>query len=142
MLKKQEKRYRRHRRVRTKIFGTAKIPRLCIFRSLKHIYAQLINDENGQTILSSSEIEFRNLKVKSKILKTKIKKPSSVKAIADKEKKVRTRKVATAYEIGKLIAQKALKKKIKQVVFDRGGYNYHGRVKALAEGARDEGLKF
>lgn len=106
MLKKQEKRYRRHRRVRAKIFGTAKVPRLCVFRSSKYIYAQLINDDKGKTLAAAKG------------------------------------KLSEANEVGKLISQEALKKKIKKVVFDRGGYKYHGRIKALADGARQGGLNF
>lgn len=114
MLEKQQKRYRRHRRVRAKIKGTAEVPRLCVFKSAKHIYAQLINDEKGKTLISASDLEIKK----------------------------KDKKTSLAVEVGKLIAQKALEKKIKKVVFDRGSYKYHGRVKALAEGARDGGLKF
>jgi len=103
MLEKQIKRQRRHKRVKARI--GEKYPRLCVFRSANHIYAQIIKD--GKTIVSASDLEAKD--------------PASV---------------------GKLIAEKALAKKIKQVVFDRGGYKYHGRVKALAEGARAGGLKF
>jgi len=116
-LLKQEKRKRRHRRVRAKIFGKSEKPRLCVFRSNKHIYAQLIDDEKGKVLLGVNDIFFSQAK----------------------EKKG---KVRIAFEIGKLIAKKALENKIKKVVFDRGGYKYHGRVKALAEGAREEGLEF
>ena len=116
MLEKQEKRYRRHKKVRVKIFGTTSRPRLCVFCSAKHIYGQLINDEKGQTLISASDLELRRKKGKTKVEK--------------------------AREVGKLIAKKALAKKIEKVVFDRGGYKYHGRVKALAEGAREGGLKF
>ena len=126
MLEKQQKRYRRHRRVRAGIKGTAKVPRLCVFRSAKHIYAQLINDEKGETLVIANDLEVK----KSKTSKGK------------KTKKQVVAKAAKAYEVGKLIAQRALEKKIKKVVFDRGGYKYHGRVKALAEGARKGGLKF
>ena len=136
MRKKQEKRVRRHKRVRAKAFGTNKRPRLCVFKSSKHIYAQLIDDEKGKTITAASDSE----------LQPKTKKGKS--------------KVAVACEVGKLIAKKALGKKfaepsahltprsasqssaIEKVVFDRGGYKYHGKVKALAEGAREGGLKF
>ena len=107
---KKEKRIRRHKRVRGKIEGNAKIPRFCVFRSNKHIYGQLINDEKEKILLSVSD---KGLKGKNKI--------------------------ELAKEVGKLIAQKSINKK---VVFDRGGYKYHGRVKALAEGAREAGLKF
>jgi len=124
---KKQKRYRRHKRVRAKLFGTAKRPRLCVFRSAKHIYAQLIDDEKGKTLAEDSDLKLK--KSKAKITKLK-------------EEKVRSRKAAIAYEVGKLIAKKALEKKIEKVIFDRGGYQYHGRVKALAEGAREGGLKF
>ncbi len=130
MLKKQEKRVRRHKRVRAKIFGTGSIPRLCVFRSNKHIYVQVIDDDKGKTLVTASDQEIKKLKIKSSKLKEK------------EEEKIRTGKIEVAYEIGKLIAEKALKNKIKKVVFDRGGYRYHGRVKALAEGAREAGLVF
>ena len=123
---KKEKRTRRHRRVRAKISGTAKVPRLCVFRSAKHIYCQLIDDEKSQTILSASDQEIKKIKTK------KVK----------EEKKETGAKTSLAYEVGKLIAKKAQEKKIKKIVFDRGGFTYHGRVKALAEGAREGGLKF
>jgi len=112
---KHEGRQRRHRRVRAKIFGKDRCPRLCVFRSSKHIYAQLINDEKGKTLAVASDSELK------------------------KSKKTKTEK---AKEVGKLIAKKAKEKKIEKVVFDRGGYQYHGRVKALAEGAKEAGLKF
>jgi large subunit ribosomal protein L18 len=140
--KKIEKRYRRHRRVRGKISGTAKRPRLCVFRSNKHIYVQLIDDQNNKTLASAGDTGL-NLKIE--------KKPASVKnkdgkkaAEGKKETKEapRTENLALAFEVGKLIAQKAKELKIDEVVFDRGGYKYHGRVKSLAEGARGGGLKF
>ncbi len=127
-MEKLAKRYRRHKRVRAKIIGTAKVPRLCVFRSSTHIYVQLIDDDKGKTILSVSDKEIK--KPKTKNLKEK------------KEKKIRTGKIAVAYEIGKMLAEKALKNKVAKIVFDRGGYKYHGRVKAIAEGARDAGLVF
>jgi large subunit ribosomal protein L18 len=130
MLEKLKKRERRHHRIRSKVKGTAERPRLCVFRSLKHIYAQLIDDEKSETIVAASDLELKDLEIKSKKLKEK------------KEEKNQTRKVAIAYEVGKLIAQKAAEKKISKVVFDRGGFKYHGRVKAVADGARDGGLKF
>lgn len=130
---KREKRFRRHRRIRSKIFGTAKVPRLFVFKSKKHIYTQLINDEKSKTIVSASDQELEKSKIKS----PKIKK----KEISEAQKSLSS-KVTIAYEVGKLIAKKALNKKIEQVVFDRGGYLYHGKVKAVAEGAREEGLKF
>lgn len=132
MQKKAERRIRRHKRVRARVFGTVKIPRLCVFRSNKHIYAQLINDEKGETLAAASDLEIRKPKVESRELKTK----------DGKEKNTRSGKVVVAFEAGRLIAEKALQKKIEKVVFDRGGYKYHGRVKALAEGAREAGLVF
>ena len=131
---KREKRKRRHKRVRAKISGTSKVPRLCVFRSNKHIYAQLIDDEKGQTLVAAFDLELKETK------KGKKKKPSSKSSEIKKE--TRIGKIAKSYEVGELIAQKAIKKKIKKVVFDRAGYKYHGRVKALAEGAREGGLKF
>ena len=116
MLTKREKRHRRHKRVRAKIFGTAHRPRFCVFRSVKSIYAQMIDDEKGKTVVAASSRELKKIK--------------------------NAKKVDIAKEVGKLIAEKALKKKIKEVVFDRGGYMYHGRVKAVAEGAREGGLLF
>lgn len=113
---KIEKRKKRKKRIRAKIIGTKERPRLCVFRSLKHIYAQLIDDEKNKVIASASD---REIKKKEKLTKSQ-----------------------KAREVGKIIAQKALKSKIEKVVFDRGGYQYHGRVKALAEGAREAGLKF
>lgn len=122
MKKEEKKRIRRHKRIRSKILGTSKVPRLCVFRSEKHIYAQLINDEKGKTLVSSSDFNLKNKK------------------ISMKEKT--TEKTSIAFEVGKLIAEKAIAQKIEKVVFDRGGYKYHGNVKALAEGAREGGLKF
>lgn len=106
---------RRQKRVRAKISGTEKKPRLCVFRSNKHIYAQLIDDNKKKTILAASD---------------------------QKLKKGKMTKVDLAKEIGKTIAKGALEKKIEKVVFDRGPYKYHGRIRALAEGAREGGLKF
>jgi len=129
---KRNKRYRRHVRIRGKISGLENRPRLCVFKSNKHIYAQLINDKKGKTILTAGDLEIKRKKTeKSAAAKTK----------EDKGEK-RTGKSVLAFEVGKLIAKKALEKKFDKVVFDRGGYKYHGRVKALAEGAREGGLKF
>ena len=152
MLERQKKRIRRHRRVKAKIDRTTARPRLCVFRSAKHIYAQLIDDEKGRILVAASDLELKR-KTKSAKQKTKKEKSSSAKTTDGK-----TGKVAIAYEVGKLIAERALKTttrpphpptrsargplKIEKVVFDRGGYKYHGRVKALAEGAREGGLKF
>ena len=136
MLEKRQKRHKRHKRVRAKIFGTAKVPRLCVFRSAKYIYGQLIDDIKKQTLVEASDLELGKQAAKRKEEKSKKMKEK------ENEEKVRTRKVAAAFDVGKLIAEKALKKKIEKVVFDRGGYKYHGRVKAIAEGAREGGLKF
>lgn len=123
---KRQKKERRHKRIRAKISGTAERPRLCVFCSNKHTYAQLIDDEKGKTLISAKDTE----------LKIKVgKKPV-------KQEKQLQGKTATAFGVGKLIAEKAIKNKINKVVFDRGGYLYHGRVKALAEGAREGGLIF
>jgi large subunit ribosomal protein L18 len=136
MLEKQIKRYRRHRRVRAKVKGTAKVPRLCVFRSASHIYAQLIDDEKGKVIASVNDF-------KVVLPKKESKSPKGPDARTEgKDESAKSGKVAIAYEIGKIIAQKAVEKKIKKVIFDRGGYKYHGRVKALADGARDGGLEF
>jgi large subunit ribosomal protein L18 len=112
-------RTRRHRRVRKKVSGTAERPRLNIFRSLNQIYAQVIDDERGHTITAASTLE---------------------EAIQSKLKS--TSKTEQAALVGEELAKKANKEGIKQVVFDRGGYRYHGRVKALAEAAREAGLEF
>ena len=112
---KNEARLRRHRRVRGKISGTAERPRLDVFRSSKHIYAQIIDDVAGVTLVSASTME------------------KGFEGFGGK--------VEAANKVGKMIAEKALAKGIKTVVFDRGGYVYHGRVKALADGAREGGLK-
>ena len=135
MLEKQQKRYRRHKRVRAKIFGTSEVPRLCVFRSAKHIYAQLIDDEKGKTLAASRAQEIKKPPRKAAL-------QEQSKEVKSKEKEKRAGKVKIAFEVGRLIAQEGKKKKIEKVVFDRGGYRYHGRVKALAEGAREEGLKF
>lgn len=130
---KREKRHRRHRRVRGKISGNAKVPRLCVFRSANHIYAQLIDDKKGKTLISVSDV-----KLKSKKSTKGVKKIKTEKNIKD----TLTGKKVLAFEVGRILAQEAEGLKINRVVFDRGGYLYHGRVKALAEGAREGGLKF
>lgn len=116
---KNKVRIRKHQRIRAKMSGTPQRPRLCVFRSLSNIYAQIIDDENQVTLVSASTLESD---VKSKI-----------KFGGNKE---------AAKEVGKAIAQKALDKGIDNVVFDRGGYIYHGRVLELAQAAREAGLKF
>ena len=105
---------RRHRRVRVHVAGTAARPRLAVFRSLHHIYAQLIDDETGRTLAAASTIELKG---------------------AGKD-------AAAAQKVGQAIARKAQDAGVKQVVFDRGGFLYHGRVKALADAAREAGLEF
>lgn len=130
MLDKKRKQTQRKKRLRARIQGTALKPRFCVFRSSHHIYAQLVDDEGGKILVSSSDLELSKKKGASAISKK------------DKKDASMTNKVSIAYEIGKLIAERSLAKKIEGVVFDRSGYKYHGRVKALAEGARDGGLKF
>ena len=118
MIKKEANnvaRLRRHARVRKSVSGTKECPRLNVFRSNSHIFAQVIDDENGNTLVSSSSVEL------------KIKNGGNVEG---------------AKTVGADIAKKALEKNIKQVVFDRGGYQYHGRVEALANAARENGLEF
>jgi large subunit ribosomal protein L18 len=112
---RREIRERIHRRIRRKVSGTAERPRLAVFRSVKHIAVQLIDDTKGHTLASASSVE---------------------------AKLASGGNVAGAKEIGKLIASRAQEKGIKSVVFDRGGYLYHGRVKALADAAREAGLEF
>jgi len=115
----REARSKRHARVRMKIAGTAARPRLCVFRSLQHIYAQVIDDDSRCTLVAASTLD------------------SEIKAqLKDKGK------TAHADLVGAALAKRSLQKGIKQVVFDRGGYQYHGRVKALAEAARQAGLEF
>jgi large subunit ribosomal protein L18 len=115
-IEKKEIRNRIHRRIRRKLSGTAERPRLAVFRSVAHIYAQVIDDAQGQTLVSASSV--------------------------DKTGKTKGGNVAAAKAIGKLVAERAKEKGIKSVVFDRGGYQYHGRVKALADAAREAGLEF
>lgn len=137
MLETQQKRDRRHKRVRAKIFGTAKMPRLCVFRSSNHIYAQLIDDEKGKTLAAASD---REIKPGAEAQKPKIQIKNE--KIKDGQKPELIGKTANAYRVGELIAKKAAENKIGKIVFDRAGYKYHGRVKALADGAREGGLKF
>ncbi len=119
---KIEKRARRHHRVRSRITGTAERPRLAVFRSAKHVYAQLIDDAKGKTLASAED---------SKIKKADLKEAEGMQA-----------KTAAAWLVGKALAEKAKKAGITAVVFDRGGFTYHGRVKAVADGARAGGLQF
>jgi len=132
MLEKQQKKIRRHKKIRAKLKGTVGIPRLCVFRSAKHIYAQLIDDEKSIILATARDQEFK------KSPHTR----AAVKGGKKEEKTGRTGKIGIAFEVGKLIAKKASEKKIDKIIFDRGGYKYHGRIKSLAEGAREGGLKF
>ncbi|MBI2536155.1 MAG: 50S ribosomal protein L18 [Gemmatimonadetes bacterium] len=112
-----ERRYRRHLRVRQQVAGTAERPRLVVFRSLKHVYAQLVDDDQGKTLA----------------------------AVSDRTKELvreKPGKVGAALAVGKLLAQRGKALGVKKVVFDRAGYLYHGRVRAVADGAREGGLEF
>lgn len=113
------RRKRRHMRIRKRVSGTAARPRLCVFRSNRHIYAQIIDDTRGMTLVAASTLD--------PILRGRLEKGGDVKA---------------AFEVGKLLGERAVALGIKAVVFDRAGYKYHGRVKALADGAREAGLSF
>ena len=112
-------RLRRHRRVRKNVVGTPERPRLNVFRSLRHIYAQVIDDDQGRTLVSASTVD-----------------PEVEKQLEGKTK------TEQASMVGKVLAERALDRDIKKVVFDRGGYKYHGRVEALADAAREGGLEF
>ncbi len=118
-IERNKARQRRHLRVRKKISGTAERPRLSVFRSAKHIYAQLIDDDRGVTLVSASTLD--------KELAGQIKNGGNVEA---------------ARKVGELLAKRAVAKGVVKVVFDRGGYLYHGRIRALAEAAREAGLEF
>lgn len=124
MLESQKKRIRRHKRVRAKIHGTKERPRLCVFRSNLHIYAQIIDDQKQNTIISVNDSDLKKAGIKIE------------------KKEGLTSKAAIAKAVGNLIAKKSVEEKIEKVVFDRGGYKYHGVIKALADGAREGGLKF
>ena len=113
---RKAERIRRHKRVRRKISGTAECPRLCVFRSNSNLYVQVIDDVQGTTLTQASTL--------------------------DKEVKTKKANKEAAKEVGALIAKRAIEKKIKTVVFDRGGYIYHGVIKELAEAAREGGLEF
>jgi large subunit ribosomal protein L18 len=116
---KKRTRMNRRKRIRSKVHGTAERPRLSVFRSTRHIYAQIINDDVGTVITSASTMEAQ--------LRGSVKSGGNVDA---------------AREVGKLLAERAATKNVETVSFDRGGFKYHGRVKALAEAVRDGGLKF
>ena len=118
-INKNQDRQKRHRRVRKKVFGTQNAPRLCVYRSLNHIYAQIIDDTVGNTLVACSTLD------------------KEVKAQIEGKTKKEEAKI-----VGEVLAKKALAKNIEAVVFDRGGYLYTGRVQSLADGAREAGLKF
>jgi len=118
-LNRKKVRQKKHLRIRKNIHGTAECPRLAVYRSLKNMYAQLIDDTNGVTLVMASTLE------------ASLKEESGYGGNKD-----------AAYKVGQLLAQKAIQKGIKEVIFDRGGSIYHGRVKAVAEGAREAGLEF
>lgn len=117
--KKTEQRKKRHRRVRRKVFGTAQRPRLCVSRSLRHLHVQVINDDQGHTVVSASTVEkeFR-------------------------EGRQSLKNSGAARELGAVIARRARQHGVTRVVFDKSGYRYHGRLKALADAIREAGLKF
>jgi len=114
-------RAKRHGRIRQKIWGTAERPRLVVYRSLKNIEGQVVDDDGARTLVGVSTL---------------------APELRDRERETRNPKVEAAEEAGKLLARKARELGVTRVVFDRGGYKYHGRVKAFAEGAREEGLEF
>ena len=118
---KDQTRQKVHSRIRKKLAGTNERPRLNVYRSVNHIYAQVIDDANGKTLVSATSVE---------------------KGKGMKDKRPTGGNVSSAKEVGKLIAERAKEKGISKVVFDRGGYLYHGRIKALADAARAAGLEF
>lgn len=119
-LDRKSARIKRHRRVRKKITGVPECPRLCVFKSLKHIYAQIIDDYNGITLVAASTL---SSDIRDKVTNS-------------------SKNIQAAKLVGELIGRKAIEKNITKIVFDRGGYLYHGKVKALADAVREAGLKF
>lgn len=107
---------RRHKRIRSRIIGTSTKPRLSVFKSNVGVYLQLIDDASGKTLVSVNSKELKNT--------------------------AKMKKVEQSFQLGKILGEKAIKANISEIVFDRGGYKYHGRVKAVADGARETGLKF
>ena len=116
---RQQARLKRKKRIRKKVVGTEIRPRLCVFRSTRHIYAQIVDDAKGQTLAAASTLE------------------KTVKASSEMENKMNA-----ATLVGKLLGERAIGKGVKQIVFDRNGFLYHGRVKAVSDGARESGLEF
>lgn len=119
VISRKSERLKKQRRIRNSIIGTDERPRLCVFRSSRHIYAQVIDDSKGQTIVAASTYE------------------KEVKG----QPKFESKKAAAEF-VGKLVAERALEKGVKKIVFDRNGFLYHGRIKAVSEGARKAGLEF
>lgn len=117
--KRERSRVRRHHRVRLRVYGTPDRPRMNVFRSNAHLYAQVIDDTTGKTLVSASTLD--------REIKGKLKSGANL---------------AAAVAVGRLVAERALQANLKSVVFDRGGYRFHGRIKALAEASREKGLKF
>ena len=117
--KRERSRVRRHHRVRLRVYGTPDRPRMNVFRSNAHLYAQVIDDTTGKTLVSASTLD--------KEIKGRLKSGANL---------------AAAVAVGRLVAERALKANLRAVVFDRGGYRFHGRIKALAEASREKGLKF
>lgn len=115
---KRQKQIRRHARVRAKAIGNASRPRLSVFRSNQHIYAQLIDDAAGNTLVAANDVELKG------------------------KKGAKEKKIVFAERVGEMLAERALQKNIKNVIFDRSGYRFHGMIKAIAEGARKKGLLF
>jgi len=116
---KRQTRLKRKKRIRKKITGTTEQPRLCVFRSAKHIYAQVVDDSTGRTLASAASVE------------------NAIKSQPDLKGKI-----AVATLVGKAVGERAIKKGVAKVVFDRNGFLYHGRVKAVSDGAREAGLSF
>lgn len=131
--KKREARKYRHHRVRRKVKGTPENPRLVVYRSLNHVYAQIIDDVAGHTVVSASSL---NVDLPQEKL------PDKEGKVEEKEGRRESRKMQRSRMVGEAVAEKALQKGIKKVVFDRNGYSYHGRVAALADAARKKGLQF
>ncbi|MCP4112955.1 MAG: 50S ribosomal protein L18 [Desulfobacteraceae bacterium] len=125
---KRQARFKRKKRIRKKVFGTSQRPRLSVFRSANHIYAQIIDDVSGYTIVAASSLE-KNVK------------DHPMPAAPEGDEQL-SGKIAKAAYIGKLVAERAVEKGVKKVVFDRNGFLYHGRVKAVSVGARKGGLDF
>jgi large subunit ribosomal protein L18 len=119
MSQREEAREKRHQRIRRTVRGTAERPRLAVFRSARHIYAQVVDDASGKTLVHASSCE------------------KDVRAM-----RPGTKKIGVSVAVGKLVAQRCGEKGVKTVAFDRGGFRYHGRIAALAQGAREGGLKF